>query len=598
MEAIGKRRYRFLPGPRYFRFSTQLSPASDLDQAVEQPDPGASTALFTSLAQVLQSAPPGGYGGIVCLTDGLDTTPASEDQLVSAAVQSRTPVYFVVGQNRQVIQEDLIVRETTTPEKVVRKTEFNATALIEAHSARERDVPLALVQDGRTLDQTTLHLRAGRNLLPWVVPVHADEPGLIHLDWHLGDGPDAETVSATVPVVAKDKVSVLFYQGTLDWGFRFIHTALQRDASFSVTALFNPDLSIEPAQSTNPPDAASADPVPTDLPDNASALAPYQIVVLANAYADQMSADQQKALTDYVRHGGGLLFLVSDGNMAQTFSGTPLEAMLPVVFEPPPPSDQDDSALADFQENMHEVGGVQFEGESDFARTAQNQPPPPSLKTFALPAHASRQKIAQLFDSSAGGTVPKFANYAPVASLKAGAEALAVHPDDTTPDNGPRILLATQRFGQGQVTALLTDALWRWKLSLPASSHAPETFWQQLFLALVSPPGNMHFSRQPYSASLGEQTTFAIDGVPDLKGPTVTAISPASVSAVLPSEPGSHPGEWTSQLTTNQPGKWRVQASDSGGAQVETLVRVLTTPHKEELSGLLPMWRACNGWPI
>ena len=580
---------RSFPSLRYFGFAGQLTPAKDLEQATQPPDSGMSTALFSSLDQVLQAAPPGGYGGIVCLTDGLDTTQATSDQLVTHCAQTRTPLFFVSGQNHQAAQESLIVRETAVPEKVLRKTQFDATALIEAYSIRARDVPLTLLEEGKPLAQTTLHLRAGQNLMPWSVPVTTGEPGLVHLTWQLGDGAEQETVSDTVPVLARNNVNVLFYQGTLDWGFRFINTALQRDASFAVTGLFNPDLDLDASAQ---PGGAPGTPAPTALPDNLAAYQRYPIVVLANAYADQLSDAQQKALTDYVRQGGTLLFLVSDAKMAQTFSGTALEAMLPVVFDPPPTGEAADDSLSDFQSAMHAVGGANPGSETDFAADAQTQPPPPGLTAFALPSQTTRKAIAQLFGAAPGdnvGEIPKFASYVHVASLKAGAEALAVHPSDKTPDNQPRALLVTQKYGQGQVTTLLTDALWRWKLSLPSTSHAPEIFWQQLFLALAGPGGNMHFSRQNYYASVGEASPFAIDGAPGLNGPAVQAIPPTSATPkTLPPQVGAQSGEWAFQFTPDQPGTWHIRASDGAGAQIETLLRVGSISRSAELSGLPP----------
>jgi uncharacterized membrane protein len=568
---------------RYFSFSGDLTPVADLDEAVNRADPGTKTAFFSSLEKAVQSAPAGGFGGIVCLTDGLDTTDATSDQLVSKAVQSHTPLYFAVGQNRENVQQGLIVRETVTPGQVLRKSEWNVTALIEAHSSQERDVPLELWQDDHQLAQTTLHLRLGANLIPWSVPVHSDEPAVIHLNWKLGAAAEQETVAATVRVVATNQVNVLFYQGTLDWGFRFINTALQRDASFTVTDLVNPDLNL--AQAAAPASASAL----TALPNSADALQTYQIIVLANAYANQMSDAQQKALADYVSKGGGLLFLVSDTRMAQTFAHTALEAMLPVVFDPAPPPDQEDGSMAAFQGQMHNSGGADVGNETDFAHNALPKTGLNPLKSFMLPAGGNLKEVAKLFGSaSGGGDLPKFADYAHVASLKAGAEVLAVHPDDKTGANEPRPLLVSQRFGEGQVTALLTDALWRWKLSLSGASHSPETFWQQLFMALAGPGGTMHFSSQPYYASLGEQSRFIIEGVSGLGAPGVTLVSPASANQQLKPEAGTHPGEWMFQFKPDQPGKWRLQVQDPGGSEIETLVRVSNIAHGVELSGLPP----------
>lgn len=566
---------------RYFSFSGDLAPADNLDAAVSHADPGTSTALYTSLEKALQSAPAGGYGGIVCLTDGLDTTQAMTEHLVTNALKTHTPLYFAVGENRQNVREDLIVRETVTPGQVLRKSEWNVTALVEAHSTRERDVPLVLTQDDKPLAQTTVHLRLGANLIPWVVPVHSDEPAMIHLNWKLGEGAEQESVASIVRVVATNQVNILFYQGTLDWGFRFINNALQQDASFTVTALLNPDLNLTQVVTSSPAPALTA------LPNSADALQAYQIVVLANTYASQMSDAQQKALADYVSKGGGLLFLVSDTAMAQTFARTALEAMLPVAFDAPPPGSQPDGAMANFQNKMHQGGGANVGDETAFAANAAPKSGLDPLTSFALAPGTAQKEIAKLFGNPSGGAdLPKFTDYAHAASLKAGAEVLAVHPNDKMSGNEPRPLLVTQRFGQGQVTALLTDALWRWKLSLPGSSHAPEIFWQQLFLALAGPGGTMHFGEQPYYAALGEQSAFKIEGA--LSQPSVTIVAPNNSSKTLSPQPGAMPGEWTFQVTPDQPGKWRAQVQTAGGAEMETLLRVSNVSHNVELSGLPP----------
>jgi hypothetical protein len=242
--------------------------------------------------------------------------------------------------------------------------------------------------------------------------------------------------------------------------------------------------------------------------------------------------------------------------------------------------------MAAFQDKMHQGGGANLGSETDFAANAIQKSGLNPLKSFAIPPDMAEKDIARLFGNSSGGAdLPKFTDYAHVASLKAGAEVLAVHPEDRT-GNQPRALLVTQRFGQGQVTVLLTDALWRWKLSLPATSHSPETFWQQLFLALAGPGGTMHFSEQPYFASLGEQSLFRVDGEPG--SPGITVVAPNSSTRTLTPQAGSHPGEWTFQFSPDQPGKWRVQVQASGGSEIETLLRVSNVSHASELSGLPP----------
>jgi len=579
---------RSFPTLSYFRFSSSLASAPDLESAVTGPDSGADTHLYDSLVEALKNAPAGGYGGIVCLTDGLDTTDATPDELGARALQNHSPLYFAVGQNQQVAQDTLLVRELTVPGQVLRKSRFTTTVLVEAHATGERDVPVSLWMENKSVAQTSLHLHAGTNLIPWPVSVDAGEPGLLHLEAHLGDGANLETTAATIPVVAQDKIPILFYQGTLDWSFRFINTALQGDPSFVITGLFNPSLNM--TQVTG----SGQQPHLVQMPDKAEDLQRFQIVVLSNVFGDELSAAQQGALLDYVHGGGGLLFLVSDTEMARTFSSTALESVLPVIFEAPPKAGDQDAALQQFQEMMQAVGGSNTDRETEFVSDVQTQTGPDPLKNFALPPNAKRPEIASLFAAGPGGmlqNMPQFARYARVHGIKAGGEVLAIHPEDKNDANEPRALLVTQRFGQGQVTALLTDALWRWRLSLPSTSHDPEIFWQQLFLALArlesGQPG-LHFGQQPFSATLGQLCSFRLDGAHGANAPALIAVTPDGKYQPLTAQAGSEPGSWAFQFNPNAAGTWRVQARDDRGASMETLLRVSSASHAAELSGLPP----------
>jgi uncharacterized membrane protein len=575
------------PSLSYFHFSDSLVSAPDLEGAMTAPDSGGETHLYNSLDQALKDAPAGGYGGVACLTDGLDTTDDTPEELTSRALQSHSPLYFAVGQNQQAAHENLMIRELAVPGRALRKSHFTATVMIEAHTTKERDVPVSLSVENQPVAQTTLHLHAGNNLIPWPVQLDTAEPGLLHLQARLGDGADQETVAAAMPVISSDQIHILFYQGTLDWSFRFIDTALQDDPSFVLTGLFNPSLNL--TQTVAPGSA----PALSEMPGSADALQPYQIVVLSNVFGNELSKDQQTALLDYVHGGGGLLFLVSDNAMAQTFAGTDLEKVLPVIFEAPPKQPSHDDSVQQFQDMMRSIGGVNPSREGDFASDSEKDDATP-LQNFAVPPSAKHSQIASLFTAGGNGTLqsmPQFSTYARVRGVKAGSEVLAVHPQDKTDTNEARALLVTQRYGQGQVTTLLTDALWRWRLSLPSTSHDPEIFWQQLFLALCkhsAGASGLRFAQQPFAATLGQTSAFRLEGVHGKDAPTITAISPGGQSQILAPQPGSQVGSWQFQLMSNEPGTWRVQAQDTSGAMMETLVRVSNASHKAELSGLPP----------
>jgi hypothetical protein len=185
--------------------------------------------------------------------------------------------------------------------------------------------------------------------------------------------------------------------------------------------------------------------------------------------------------------------------------------------------------------------------------------------------------------------LPQFVSYAQVAGVKAGGEVLAIHPEDKTSDQKPRALFVTQRFGKGQSAVLLTDALWRWKLSLPSDAPEPELFWQQLFLALAQrDTGGLKFTAQPYFAALGQKVSFRVEGVAGISSPEIAAISPSGISAPLTAQAGPVPKSWVFDLDPNEQGKWRIRITDPRGSSTETLVRVSPVRRSDEMSNLPP----------
>ena len=306
--------------------------------------------------------------------------------------------------------------------------------------------------------------------------------------------------------------------------------------------------------------------------------------------ADQLSPAQQAALADYVRGGGGLLFLVSDTAMATTFSGTALEGLMPVVFEGAPAPTQESAAEKDFQAQMAQTSGSNPNLEGPFAMNAMSDMTTASLQNFSVPPNSHQSDIADLFGAAAGGVnLPRFVTYAQVHGLKAGAVALATHPQDKTGSGAPRPLLAAQRFGLGHVTAMMTDGLWRWRLSLPSDHHDSEIFWQQLFRTLArqqAAQGNLHFSAQPFFASMGQLSSFRVEGAQGAA--TVTVTPPAGPPHPVTPQLDPDNGSWSFDLRPDAPGKWRIDAQDARGAATETLLRVSNHAHGDELSGLPP----------
>jgi hypothetical protein len=297
----------------------------------------------------------------------------------------------------------------------------------------------------------------------------------------------------------------------------------------------------------------------------------FQIILLAHVDLEELTSRQQEALVAYARGGGGLLFVAPDAESARQFSGSILEQMLPVVFEPPVRESGEALAERNFQQTMARLGGSQPAMETVFARDIQRRQTVDPLLPFVCPNPKS--PATKYFSQGAGA--PHFVSYVPVERPKSGAEVVAVHPTETS-GGSPRVLLARQNFGSGFSAALTTDLLWRWKLSLPSGSKSFETFWQQFLLSLAPP------SREPGLRLLKTGARAAVSQPFPLKfeaagtsAPDIVSLSPDGQRIPLTVEPPATPGSaGLISFTPAMPGRWQIEATSRDGLRATLTVEV------------------------
>jgi hypothetical protein len=538
----------------HFRFANHLEKADSLDAALKTGGQGDQTQLWQALDDAMKQSP----AGIVSLTDGLDTSGQAADALIQEAQTRGIPLYFVPAQNRSRPENFLTIRDMKTPSKVLRRTQFKAAIIAEISTLHDRDIPVELWSGSQKLAETTLKARAGWNVMPWTPQVTSGDPGVMPLEFRLGAGDEQETAASTTQVVDHTAVDVLYYQGALQWGYRFLRAALETDPSFHLTSILNPALGVKIAT----PSATTMD----DLPDTEEGLKKFQIVILAHVLADQLSAKQMQALIDYAKDGGGVLFIAPDSDATKKFAGTPLETMLPIVFDSGGESTEQRAAHS-FEAQMRNA----FESNnSDSGEPGDNNLEEPTLLAFQV-----EQGGGTVFKN--GEAVPMFSNFAKIARAKPGAQVLAVHPSEKTADDLPRILMARQQFGEGFTVAMATDLLWRWKMSLPSDSKAPEIFWQQLMLSLAPSTGEgIRIVKGSSMAAVNRGVTLTVEGVDGDTPPNVAAVSPAGKRQTLPATKAD--GSWQATLTPDIEGRWQLIATGTADDTAS-----MTLPVEKEL---------------
>jgi hypothetical protein len=196
---------------------------------------------------------------------------------------------------------------------------------------------------------------------------------------------------------------------------------------------------------------------------------------------------------------------------------------------------------------------------------------------------------ARLFRATA--EMPRFSTYARVRAVKPGAEILAVHPTERSADNSPRVLVARQQFGEGFTAAMNTDLLWRWKLSLASTNHAPEIFWQQFFLSLAQPaqtPG-VEITRRTESPQLNRPVTLRVTGAAE-SVPTLAVRSPQGKSQRLTLAPVETEGvgTWEASFIPDAEGCWEAKADATEGDAATASIAVVAQTRTAEMMNLPP----------
>ena len=545
---------------KHFAFADGFSPVGSVDGAPSLP--AGQTHLFSALQRVIAEAPPGGWGGVVTLTDGLDTSGVApsegSESAARAARAANTPLFFAPGRNRYAGGAFFTLREFAAPAQTAPRSAFRVEATFDSYQAAAHSIEMQLKVDGVARPAVPLRLEAGRRLATWSAEVQANAPGVIELELRAG----SEIARATVRVEAPPTNRILYFQGALDWGYRFLADIVKRDAAFALTPVFN---------FPNPKALLPAGAL-GKMPATAAELAGFDIVVLANAAASQFTDAQQAALSNWVRDGGILLFLTPDDDSTQGFAGSELEKMLPVVFLPPEQQVQNAGLFA--QLRARRGGG----GSADT----------PLLTPYAWEdTPRVREIFAEASKQGGAPATPVFSAYAHVARAKPGAEVLARHPDETVPGGTEHaILLALQRYGRGQSAVLTTDALWRWKLNQPSTGRGAELFWQNLFAWMSRDrQRGLRFDHAPLHAQAGHDLALRIEGAGAEKLSVHATLGAQRIALPEISPDGA---KRVFQWKPPAEGFWQIAATDSVGREARHWLSIDQSPPAGEFSGMAP----------
>lgn len=423
-----------------FPFASEVAENLPLSKVSALKPDGTATRLRDTLKKIADRSAGLNIAGMLLLSDGADTREALDDW---TGAERPFPVFTLRPEPPGGWQQepDLRIDAVTTSRRVTVgwKSEFKVK--ISGQGTRGAPVTVQVFENGEM-----------RSEMPTQIPDEGGERELAFEFEHEKTG--VFTYRVAVPALPGEKnkedneyaVNVevvdarnrlLYVEGIPRWEYKFLRRMLLAENQISPVIFFTgPDGA---PHGGTPVGNVTADMTPQQL-------AYFKIVMLGNIDAKELGDARAKNLVKFVEDGGSLILL--GGTKAWTAGGlveTDLGKTLPV----------------------HAAEVKTIEGDKPFAVRL---------------GEAARGHPAFAGDAALWQNIPPVLSVFTGFTLSPAAETLVT----AETAQGPQPVVVTQRFGQGKVTAILTDSLWRWQLGPEAGKAKPyERFWKQLISWLL-----------------------------------------------------------------------------------------------------------------
>ena len=421
-------------------FAAELGEAIPLDKAITLKPDGNSTHLREALKKITERSAGLNVAGLLLLSDGADTSESSEDW---TNAERPFPVYTLRMEPAGIWQKepDLRIDAVTTARRVSVgwKTEFKVK--VSGQGTRGAPSIVQVFENGKLRIEKPTQIPDEGGEREVVFQLEHPKIGVFNYRVAVSPLPGEKNLADNESQLNVEVVDVhnqlLYVEGIPRWEYKFLRRTLLSETEISPVIFFT-------GANGAPQEGTSVGNLTADM--SPEQLAFFKIVMLGNLDAKELGNQRAKNLVKFVEDGGSLILLGGAKAWADDGLGqTDLGKILPVRGS-----------------NMK----VQ-EGDKPF---------PVRLSELAAghPAFAG--------DAALWKNIPPILSLFTGFKLSLGAETLV---SADTPQ-GSQPVVVTQHFGQGKITAILTDSLWRWQLGPEAGKEKPyERFWKQLISWLL-----------------------------------------------------------------------------------------------------------------
>ena len=522
---------------------------------LEAKEPG--TSITASLEAVASSGgiPP---AGIVLLSDGIDNAKSQRSEVVLQNLGVRgIPVYTVpIGLTDP---DDVSIRNIVMQEVAYSGDKVPVLVQIQSKGYERRTARLAVILNDRRVSSRIVRFDGGLQFEEVDFRVDVYEKGAAQIDVIIEPFDDEistvnNRVSRSVRIV-NEKVNVLYIEGNARWEYRYLRAILKRDPRINATFIAS---NVGPEVARNSPEHIER------FPDDREDAFQYDLVILGDVDASFFTDDELRLLEELIRdRGASLLMLCGPMYSPGSYTGTPVQAMLPVRFDT-------EAGWKKIAESVYPV--LTREGRSSLVMTLENE--------------------VELNDRIWSRMAP-MDQLPPLLSAKPGATVLAVLSDSTARDQSYP-LVAWQRYGTGKCMSIASDRLWRLRYRTGDKYHW--RVWSQCiqFMTLSRLMGEHKRIRLETDRSV-----YAVDGqcrlyahvLDDSFDPVVQPVFEVYVSSIdggqakqlVSLRPDkSQPGLYEGYFAPPDPGRYRLEANEND-QRISSTTEFQVTDVRQEL---------------
>jgi uncharacterized membrane protein len=493
---------------RVARFATEVVPVQNelvdegslsrlqAELAALRPE-GEGTRPAEAVRQVLRQTRGTPPAAIVLLTDGIAST-GPADRLSAAAPLARqflVPL-FVVGIGSEQPTRDVQLAELMVDEFAFVNDPLLFSARLKAFGFAGRPATIELQARGRetTLIRKSVQLPADGQTATVELRHTPKSPGDYEYTLRVvpppGDlDPDNNQLSRTVRV-REGKLKILLADGAPRWEFRELKNTLEREPTLELhTLLQEADLEFSLQDAT-------AKPLQGRFPLTTELLANYDVLIFGDLNPGAFAPGVLDNIREFVRDGGGVLFVAGPQFMPLAFRGTALESLIPIELETARVPPIDAELRQPFHPQWTSVGRLS----TPLFRHLE-------LDAGEIDVPEERRRAHDPWKS-----LPGLYWLCEASRLKAGASVLLEHPFQRGEQQALPVIVL-QRFGAGKVLFHATDELWRWRFRDDARIYSQ--YWVQAlrFLSRSSGLGSgrgLEFTTDRQTYQRGEAVKFRL----------------------------------------------------------------------------------------